>query len=145
MPEGEALEAAADHGILELLSGFRILESVDRIDILEHEGQIEEAELFGELLELRQRRRRQLHVALEQRFQHLVVIVEARVRIDLHTGLAVHLGIDPLGEKRRRDTLGVLVGVGDVAELDDDFTGIAFCENRCRDQGKGGPGYGGDK
>ena len=50
--KGKALKAAAAHGIFHGLAGSRILETVDGIDIGEHERKIEDAELLGELFEL---------------------------------------------------------------------------------------------
>ena len=70
-----------------------------------------------------------LHIALQHRFKHLIVVVKGRVREDLDADLAVHLGVDTLGEQLRGDALGVLVGIGDMRELDDDLALIAADAN----------------
>ena len=127
VPVGQPLKAAALHRIQKALTGIRSLKGVNRVHVLEHEGQIENAELLGELLEFRQRRRGQLHIALQHGFQNLVVVIQGRVREHFHAGDAVHLVVHTLLQQRRGNPLGVLVGVGHVAELDDDLaivTGI---------------------
>ncbi len=129
MPERQPLKAAFLHAVLHRLARVGGLEGIDRVDVFEHERQIKKPELLGELFELRERRRGKLNVAVQHRFEHLVVVVERRVREDLHAGLAVHLLVDALLQQRGGDALGVLVGVGDVAELDDD---LAFLARRHR-------------
>ena len=145
MPEGQPQQATAGHRLFHRLTGFGVLELINRIDVFEHEGQIEDAELLGELLELRQRRRGQLNVALQHRFQNLVVVVESRVRENLHTGFAVHLFVHTFLQQRGSNAFRVLVGVGHVAELDDDFAVVTsarshngrsgHCQGHC---GRGG-------
>ena len=121
VPETQAQQAAACHRFFHRHTGFRVLELVNRVDVGEHERQIKDAELLGELLEFRQRRGRHLHVALQHRFKHLVVVVKRRVREHFHAHLAVHLVVDALFQQRGGDAFGVFVGVCDVAELDHDF------------------------
>ena len=134
MPEFEADETAANHRFLHRLAGFRILEGIDGVDILEHEGQIEDLELLGEGLELRQGRRGELHIALKHRLKHGIVIVKRGVRIDLHAGLAVHFGVHPFGKQAGCDAFGVLVGIGYMGKFHDDFAIVAA---RCRQGGAG--------
>ena len=121
VPVGQTLQATALHRVQKALTCVRRLEGINRVHVLEHEGQIEDAELLGELFKLRQRRCGQLNVALQHGFENLVVVVKGRVREDFHAHGAVHLVVDALFQQRRSNPLGVLVGVGHVAELDDDL------------------------
>ena len=146
VPAGTKAEnAAPGHRFHHLLTGVGGLEGVDGLDVLEHERQVEDAEHLGELLELGQRGRGHLHVAVQHCLEHLVVVVECRVRVDLHAGLAVHLLVDALLQQRRGDALGVLVGVGDVAELDDHLAFVAIRECGAGGRGQGRHGSGGQQ
>ena len=125
MPEGEALEPTALHRVLQLLAFVGLLEAIDRLHVVEHEWQVEQAELLGEFFELGQRWRRHLDIAGQHRLEHLIVVIELGAREDLDAGLAIHLLVHPLFKKRGGNALGVLVRVGDVAELDDDLAVLA--------------------
>ena len=77
---------------------FGVLELVNGVDVFEHERKVENAELLGELLELRERRGRHLNIALQQRFENLVIVIKRGLRKDFHAGFAIHLVIDALLE-----------------------------------------------
>jgi hypothetical protein len=95
------------------------LEAVDRCDVVEQEGQVEDLDLLGVAVELRQRRRDELHVAQQQRLELLGVAEQLRAGEDLHLHLAGQLLLGQLLELQCALALGRLVG-HHVAELDDD-------------------------
>ena len=134
----QTLQTATLHRVLHGLTGFRGLEGVDRIDVLEHEGQVEQAIGLGDRLEERQRRGRKLDVTAQHRLDHLLIGVERRVREDLHAGGPVHLFVDALHQERRGDPFGMPVGVRHVAELDDHFAVVAGGERGAGHQGDRG-------
>ena len=131
MPERKPLQALVAHRIQEILTGRRGLETIDRVDVVEQEREVEDPQLRGVIFELRQRRGGHLDIAQQHGFEHLVVIVEHGVGVDLHAHAAVHFLVHAFLEEVGRDPLGVLVGIGDVAELDDLFARIAaaVCSN----------------
>ena len=103
---------------------LRCLEGVHRLDVVEQEGQVEDAELLGDGLELGKRGRRHMHgPALDQLDEDGGVVEQLAARIDLDPDLALHALVDTLGELLGGQILGVLLAAGDVAELDDDFLG----------------------
>ena len=95
MPVGQTLKATLLHAVEHTLARFRRLKRFNCVDVVEHERQIEDAELLSEFFELGQRRRCKLDVALKHGFKNFVVVVKRGVREDLQTHLAVHLIVDP--------------------------------------------------
>ena len=121
MPEAQTLQAAARHGVQHCLTSVRRLERVNSFDVHKHEREVEDAELVGEGFELRQRRCCELNVTLKHCFEDLVIVVKGRVRVNFDAHRAVHLSVYTRLEQACSDPLGVLVGVGNVREFDDDL------------------------
>jgi hypothetical protein len=76
-----------------------------------------------------------LHIAQQQRFQHLVIIVKLRVRINLHTGFTLQLSVYPVRQQRRGLTLWVAGCVRHMAELDNNLAQLTFGKGGGRGQG----------
>ncbi|CSC92146.1 Uncharacterised protein [Vibrio cholerae] len=68
VPELQAFYATASHGIFQLFALGGTLETVNGIHIFKKERQVKNTVLFGEFFKFRQRRCRQLYVAVEQGF-----------------------------------------------------------------------------
>mmetsp|Transcript_27090 Transcript_27090/g.49343 ORF Transcript_27090/g.49343 Transcript_27090/m.49343 type:complete len:268 (+) Transcript_27090:912-1715(+) len=64
VPVAQTLQTATLHAVKHVLTVVRRLECVHGGHVFEHEWQVKQAELFGELFKLGQRRRGQLNVAL---------------------------------------------------------------------------------
>jgi hypothetical protein len=137
VPVGQAQQAAFGHGAEQGLALGAGLEAVDRLDVVEHEGQVEHCDLLGVAVELGQRGRDELHVAQQQGFEFLGVAKELRAGEDLHLHLAGQLLFGQFLELQRGLALGGLVS-DHMAELDDD----GRLGERQTGQGQGG-GQGG--
>src|SRR5690606_4744541 len=96
-----------------------LLEAVDRRDVVEQERQVEELDLLGVAVELRQRRSDELDIAQQQRFHLLAVAEQLRAREDLHIDLAGQEFFGDFLELDRARAHGCRLG-HDVAELDHD-------------------------
>jgi hypothetical protein len=123
VPVGQALQPLALHGVEQRLALGALLEAVHRLDVVEQERQVEHLQLLGVAVELRQRRRDELHVAEQHCLQFLGVAEQLRVREHLHLHLAGELLLGEFLELECRLPLGRAVG-DDVAELDDQRGGL---------------------
>ena len=119
VPVGQAVDAVIGHGAQQLARGLALLETLQRLGVIEQERQIEHLQFLGVGRELRHRRRQQLHLVVEQRLHLVGVAHQRRVRIDLDLHLAGHTLLDQLLEQQRPLALGGVVR-HHVGELDDD-------------------------
>src|SRR5690606_14234223 len=109
-----------------------LLEAVDGRDVVEQEGQVEQLDLLRIAVELRQRRRDELHVAEQHRLHLLGVAEQLRTREHLHLDLARQKLLGHLLELQR--ALPLRRRLGDhVAELDD-HRPLRECRGRDRER-----------
>ena len=120
VPVAEAEKAQIGHRRQQRLPGLARLEAVDRGDVVEQEGQIEDLELLGELVELGERGRDQLDVAERECLHLLGVAEQLGIRIDLDLDLAWQPLLRQLLEQQRALALGRALR-HHVAELDHDL------------------------
>ena len=107
------------HRVEQFLALRAVLETVDGVDVVEQEGQVEDLQLGRVLGELGQRRGDDLHVAEQQGLHLLAVTEQLAVREDLDLDLARQGLLGEFLELQRGLALRGLVG-HDVAVLDDD-------------------------
>src|SRR3546814_15729558 len=71
------------HRTQQLTRRLALLETLQRFGVIEQEGQVEQLQFLGVGLELRHRRRQQLHLVVEQ-FLHLLGLADpTRIRLDI--------------------------------------------------------------
>ncbi len=141
VPVAEPDQPAVGHRRQQRLARRARLEAVDGIDVVEQERQVEDLDLLRVAVELRQRRRDQLHVAQQQRLELLGVAEQLRAREHLHLHLAGQLLLGQLLELERALALRRVLR-HDVAELDHDRL-LGRSGQRQRD-GEGGDAGGGE-
>ncbi len=140
VPVRQAGDVLVFHRAQQLLALGALLKAVDGIDVVEQERQVENLQLLGVLLELRQRRGEQLHFVVAQRFQFRGITEQRRIGVYLHADLAGQAFLREAFEHQRTLALGGILGHY-VRELDDD--------GLCLGEGAGGgqhePGKGNDR
>jgi DNA-binding MarR family transcriptional regulator len=118
VPVAETQQATIAHRRQQRLALRAGLEVIDRLDVREHEREVEDLQFLGVAVELRQRRRDQLHVAEQQRLELLGVAEKLRAGEDLHLHLARQLLLGEFLELERPLAFGRVLR-HDMAELDD--------------------------
>jgi len=140
VPVGQAGDVLVFHRAQQLATLGALLEAIDGVQVIEQEGQVEDLELLGVLLEFRQRRRQQLHFVVAQCLEFIGVTIEGRIGVDLYRYLAWQPLFDQALEHQRTLALGRVLG-HHVGELDDDGFGLGECAG----DGQHKPGKGNDR
>ena len=133
VPVGQAINALVGHGVQQLAALVTLLEAFDRLQVIEQERQVKHLQLLGVRLELGQRRRQHLHLALAQCIDLLAITEQRRVRVNLNRDLPGQTLFDQFFEQQCTLALGGVLG-HHMGELDHDGR-RAFGQGRaCRDQ-----------
>src|SRR5690606_8316142 len=118
-PVGQAADAVIDHRAQQLAALLAAPEALHRLGVVKQERQVEQLQLGGVAVELGQRRRQQLHSAVQQGLHLVGVAVQGGAGIHLDPDLARQALFGQLLEQQGPLALGGVVG-DHMGEADED-------------------------